>query len=438
MSEKHVETKGPKAEQSLLEQARNLMHDSDSSGAFVLVREHWLANPGDLAAVRLLSEILMRSGRKDLFQLLDRLSRNEYTMQNDSQTLFEAAYKFIDAREPELAVMLLNRCVDLHPDERMIRYELGFALMQMRRFMEAVPHFEYLAGIEEDFDTWLNLTVCHSIGRNLTRAREGLNRLERLKSNDDEEREVALRRWVLKRMEKFEAAAPGVRDWVFSLYGAMLLSETSPRDLAGRPIDLATDYMGVATTLLVLRGLFAETGTEFDVIEYYNPLSRPLAEALARMMDLPAAPYGGPDRTERCLLTMAWASDIMGPHKAFAPNKSTRSIFAYGLTTSTQLPVTPDIIGCMTRECAMPWASEMENRPDNSSNGSAGQHPLNEIQATAVDKILENAANLECQPELIARVEELAKYYSPRKEMLVFRNCENFPVRPEYTAEIPG
>lgn len=437
MSEKHAEVKGA-AERSLLEQARALMHDSDSSGAFVLVREHWLANPGDLAAVRLLSEILMRSGRKDLFELLDRLSKNEYTLENDSHTLFETAYKFIDSREPELAVMLLTRCVNLHPEERMIRYELGFALMQMRRFLEAVPHFEYLAGIEEDFDTWLNLTVCHSIGRNFARARDGLNRLERLKSNDDEEREVALRRWVLKRMEKFEAPTPGVRDWVFSLYGAMLLSETSPRDLAGKPMNIATDYMGVATTLLVLRGLFAETGTEFDVIEYYNPLSRPLAEALARMMDLPAAPYGGPDRTERCLLTMAWASDIMGPHKAFANNKSSRSIFAYGLTTLTQLPVTPDIIGCMARECAMPWASQLENRPDVPAENISGQHPLNEIQASAVDKILENAANLECQPELIARVEDLAKYYGPRKEMLVFRNCEHFPVRPEYTAEIPG
>lgn len=437
MSEKHTEMNGT-AELTLLQQARELMLASEPSGAFLLVKEHWLSNPGDVSAVRLMSEILMRSGRKDLFELLDRLSKNEYTMQNDSQTLFETAYKFIDAREPELAVMLLNRCVALHPDERMIRYELGFALMQMRKFVDAVPHFEYLANIEEDFDTWLNLTVCHSIGRNLPRAKEALKRLDRLKNSEEEEREVALRRWVLKRMERFDCSSPGVRDWVFSLYGSMLLSETSPRDLAGRPMSSAADYTGVASTLLVLRGLFAEIGTEFDVVEYYSPLSRPLAESLARLMDLPAAPYGGPERRERALLTIAWASDIVGPHKAFANNSLNRSIFAYGLTSLAQLPITPDIIGCLTSECAMPWASEMDNRDEKfDAKRAGGQHPLNEIQAKAVDRILDKAANLESQPELIGRVEDLAKYYGPRKEMLVFRNCENFPIRPEYTAEIP-
>lgn len=436
MSEKPTETKSTDSQKRvLLEQARARLKEADSAGAFVLVKDHWLCNPDDRQAVQLLSEILLRSGRKDLSDLLYKMSTRELSSINDGQTLFEVAYKFIDAREPELAVMLLRRCVHLHPEERMIRYELGFALMQMRKFVEAIPHFEFLAGIEEDFDTWLNLTVCHSIGRNLGRAGEALARLECIKSSEEEHREVDLRRWVLKRMERFDCNAPGVRDWVFSLYGSILLSETSPRDLSGKPMTVATDYTGVASTLLILRGLLQEVGCEFDVIEYYSPLSRPLAEALARLMDLPAAPYGGPERSERCLLVIAWASDIVGPHRTFSEHSANRSIFAYGLTGMMQLPITPDIIGCLAGECPMPWSEQLDAVEERQADSS--MHPLNEVQARATDKILENAANLEYQPELIRRVEELAQYYMNRRSMLVFRNPSEFPIRPEYTAEIP-
>ncbi len=434
MSENHTETRGTE----ILEKAQELLREADSSGAFVLVKEYWLANPNDCSAIRLLSQILQRSGRTDLATLLEKVAKYDLLAScRDGQTLFEAAYKFIDAREPELAALLLARCVDLHPDERMIRYELGFALMQMRRFLEAIPHFEFLAGVEEDFDTWLNLTVCHSIGRNFPRAKEALKQLEKLKSNEEEECEVALRRWVLRRLEKFDSPSPGIRDWVFSLYGAMLLSETSPRDLTGTPMTVASDYTGVASTLLLLRGLLQEIGTEFDVIEYYSPLSRPLAESLARLMDLSAAPYGGPERRERCLLVIAWASNIVGPHRTFSTHSSNRSIFAYGLTALTQLPITPDIIGCLAGECPMPWADQMQSVDEDCSKSSSSLHPLNEIQAHATDKILEKVADLEYQTELIRRVEDLAGYYVPRKAMLVFRNSEEFPVRPEYTAEIP-
>lgn len=435
MSENHIETK-TKGERSRLARAEDLLRSSDWSGAFLLVKEHWLENPNDCSAVKLMAEVLSRSGNKDLAVMLDKLAKKQLHSCCDGQALFETAYRFIDAREPELAVLLLRRCVDLFPHEQMIRYELGFALMQMKLFSEAIPHFEFLAGIEEDFDTWLNLTVCHSIDRNLKRAEEALKRLEKLKVTEEEVREVALRRWVLRRMEEFELSSPGIRDWVFSLYGSILLSETSPRDLSGKPMTVATDYTGVASTLLVLRGFLQEIGCEFDVIEHYSALSRPLAEALARLMDLPAAPYGGSEQSERSLLIIAWASDIVGPHRTFTTHSPNRSIFAYGLTGVTQLPITPDIIGCLAGECPMPWAEQLE-KLDGGANNSSGLHPLNEVQAKATDKILENAANLEYQPELIRRIEDLAAYYSVRKQMLVFRNCDDFPVRPEYTAEIP-
>lgn len=422
----------------LLEQARQLLERKDLIGCFLLSKEHWLNNPDDVHAIEILSEVMRRNGKKDLYKNLKTLSCSKDELNRNAQSLFEAGYQFIEEREPELAALLLRRCVAIVPDQPMVRYELGFALMQLRLFSEATEHFEHLIQTEDDFDTRLNLTVCHSLTRNIKRAKELLTELERKAGNTEEKKELQLRKCVIKRLEKYEQHHQlHFRDWVYALYGSVLLSDTTPKDLAGKPRSSATDYNAVATTLLLLRGLLQEMAIEFDVIEYYSPLSRPLAEAFARLLDLSAEAYKGPDRQERALLMMAWASDIIGPHKTFVDQTPRRSLFAYGLTTLAQLPVTPDIIGCLAVECSMPWADELENSEDKRDEKS-GVHPMNLVQQQALEAILERISALESNPEIIRQVELLCSFYHPRREMIVLSNCQSFPERPEYTAEIPS
>lgn len=421
----------------LLEQARQLLERQDLVGCFLLSKEHWLNNPDDVQAVEILSEVMRRNGKKDLYKNLKTLCCSKEELDRNAQSLFEAGYQFIEEREPELAVMLLRKCVVIVPDQTMVRYELGFALMQLRLFAEAIDHFEHLIKHDDDFDTRLNLTVCYSLTRKLKEAKELLRELERKAGSTEEKKELQLRKCVIKRLEKYEQHHQlHFRDWVYALYGSVLLSDTTPKDLEGKPRSSATDYNAVATTLLLLRGLLAEMAIEFDVIEYYSPLSRPLAEAFARLLDLSAESYKGPARQERALLMMAWASDIIGPHKTFVEQTARRSIFAYGLTTLAQLPITPDIIGCLAVECSMPWAQELDDADENRDDKS-GMHPMNVVQQRATEAILERASALESNTEIIGQVELLCKFYHPRREMIVLSNCQSFPERPEYTAEIP-
>lgn len=429
--------------QNLLEQARRLLECSDLAGSFLLSKEHWLSNPHDLSCVQLVCEIMRKNGKKELYKHLKVLAQSQDELLNNAQSLFEAAYHFIDEREPELAVMLLNRCAELSPDQTWIRYELGFALMQLRRIEEAIAEFEHLMELEADFDTGLNLTVCHSLTRNLDRASELVAELENLVGNLEEnekkeaKKELAWRQWVIKRLEKFDRRHTlSIRDWVYALYGSVLLSDTTPKDLSGKPRPHAADYPGIASTLLILHGFCTELGLRFDVVEYYSPLSRPLAEALATLMEINAEPYKGPDRKESALLVMAWASDIIGPHKSFVPHSPRRTLFAYGLTTLAQLPVTPDIIGCLAAECVMPWAAELESS-ESDERHTGKVHPMNQVQEQATNQILAKLADLESNPQILKQVEDLHAYYYNKKELLILDNSKLFPERPVYTAEIP-
>jgi tetratricopeptide (TPR) repeat protein len=418
---------------NLLEQARQLFARQDFSASFLLTRQHWLNCPDDLEAVQLLSEIIRKNGNQDLYKHLKILAQSEQELRHNVQSMFEAGYHFIDEREPELAAMLLSRCARLEPRQREIHYELGFALMQLRRFQEAIIEFESLLQDYDDFDTRLNLTVCHSITRNLARARQLAGEMAQYAASQEEMKELALRNWVIKRLEGFAADDElGVRDWFYSLYGSVLLNEKVEKDSAGRPQTTSVSYEDLAGTLVLLSGFLKKMGLAYDVIEYYSRLSRPLASALSACLNLPVEPYRGPDRRDKALLVMAWSSDIIGPHRAFVPHCPGRSLFALGLTTSCRLPVTPEIAGFLSGRCVMPWEAELYELSDGAaalSQGSRGQEDAAARLLDVVDKLRDSSALLE-------QTDYLHAYYSKKRKLLVLDNETSFPERPEYTAEI--
>lgn len=433
-----------------LQRAEQFLNGKDYDQALSVLRTYWLKNPFDVDCVRLLSRVMKALGKADLAANLYTLSESETALREDLANLCEAGCNLIDARELQLAVMLLDRCYNHVPDDPTLAYEYGFALMSLNRFGEAIPLFERCS---EDFETALNLCVCHTLTRNIDATRLYTEKIAELARSEEEQKEVAHRKMVLKRLERFRnkpALTP--RDWAFVLYGTVVLSEPGLeelsiarqhqdafsgllRDTAGKSGANTPDYQAVAWTLLVLEKLLAELGHEFEVIEFYSPLSRPLAEAMAHKLDLPCKSFRGENTTDRTLMIMAWAPNIIGPHRNFVRNSRKRVLFAYGLSTIKPLPVTPDVVGELCSDCQMPWAETSEEEAEHKSIAGKVDLP-DQVQAKATDLILAQIAELESRPEIIQTVQELSDYYKPKVDQVVVGNAEFFPERPSYTAEI--
>lgn len=433
-----------------LQQVEHLLGEKNYPDALAILRSFWLENPSDTQAIRLLSRLMKSLKKNELSGSLYKLAEPE-AMEHDVQNLFEAGFKLIDERELQLAVMLLERCINRMPDQATVAYELGFALMALHRFNEAIPHFQKTLEEKQDFDTSLNLTVCFTLTRRMQEAHALVASLEKLASNDDEKGEIEQRKVVLKRLESFqkkEHLTP--RDWLYTLYGTLVLSEPNPTEfhpstklaaMDGLFADTlekcgsnTPDYKAVAWTLVVLEKLLGELGFEFDVVEFYSPMSRPLAEAMAHIMNLPAKSFRGADSKDRSLMLMCWAPNIIGPHKSFL-NNNNRVLFSYGISTVQPLPLTPDLVGELCTDCQMPWAQSSEEDANERSNQASIDIP-DAYQAKAMDRILEQVSELESRPEIIQTVQELAAYYSPKRSSLVVGNTRAFPKRPEYTAEV--
>lgn len=402
---------------SALEQAQKLLSEGQLEECLQIVKSHWLENPRDSQACALLARVMNEAGHGDLAEKLERLSGILHADNKTAATeLFESSHALIDIRQHDLASMLLKRCLTEHPEEPVINYELGFSLMSLGKFAEALKCFEKASERESDFDTTLNLAVCYSLTRRIDDAKNALKKLEGLVGDDDEKKELAHRKTVLKRLEKMHNKSVfSYRDWLYILYGSILLN---PTPVFGKETE---DTKKIAWTMAHLKGLFQALRIEIETVEYYSTYSRPLTKILAELFGVTSDNYRGPNRPERALLVMSWASDIIGPHRSFMENNYQRILFAYGLPMEEPLPVTPDVVGTFMQQLTMPWS-------ENVTKGSSTKD--------LVETIVQKAQALEYDPDFIRQLEEAVTYYDDRRELLVLGNDAFFPERPEYSAEV--
>jgi Flp pilus assembly protein TadD len=396
-----------------LEKVRVLLADGMLEQALLELTPLWLKNAEEKSVIELYAQSMHESGRAEQANKVRNLLSVE--VPGLALALFEAGFSLIDARQFELAAMLLTRCDALSPDDPVVNYELGFALMTLARFDSAVERFEKALAVSPDFDTTLNLSVCYVLARDLNKAREQTNHLIALAHEDDELKEVAHRKVVLKRLEGFaNKKVLSAQDWLFVLYGGILLRPNRKPD--GKPEEIKA----IAETLLIVKGFLEGMHGEIETIEYYNTQSRPLARALSDLMEIPLEPYKGPSRPEKALLVMDWATDIIGPHESFVDNLGKRIIFAYGLPSAEPLPLVPDIASMLSADALMPWNDLLKE---------------DQIEAF-YGKIFDKARDLENDPDVLKEIQDLILYYEPKQEQLVFNNPHHFPQRPEYSAEI--
>lgn len=413
--------------ESDVSRAKRLIDGGELEEALSILTGYLLTSPADTDAFDLLVRILEEAEREDVAKKLRNLSAKisatvsggelPFADKAMVEPLFEAGYALSDVRQFELAAKLLKTCLDIAPTEPVVKYELAFALMSLKRFEEAIPYFEQAARELKDFDTYLNLGVCYTLTRRLDKAKDALDALSSYVTADDERKEMAHRKTVLKRIGSLgPRTALSARDWSYALYGSILL------DPATRKGPAPVDNYAIARMLLVLKGLLEGMRHEVEVIEYYSTHSKPLARIMGELMELPSDSYKGPDRPDKALLIMSWAADIIGPHEAFMDTSERRAIFAYGMPWKEPLPLVPDIIGCLADECSMPW------------HGANRQGSLDQT----VQTILDRARDLECDPEILRQAQEAVEFYGLKKELVLLGNTELFSQRPEYTAEIPA
>jgi tetratricopeptide (TPR) repeat protein len=415
-----------------------LLHEKDYERALIQLQRAWLAKPGDGKTVCLLAELMKELDQAELAELMQNLSLSMEAGNADPQLHFEVGFRLIDLRLFELAAMNLERSAEAFPKESVIHYELGYALMSSRRFEQAISSFERARSGGDDFDTLLNLAVCNVCLRRSERAKDLLKSMPAMCEEDEQRREMERLNMVIKRLDRFaDKKQLSVRDWMFIQYGSVLLRQSPDKDSGGRFAQVLNDYSDLALVCLSLLATLQTLEVQIDEVEYYSHVSKPLAETLGELLGVPVNLYRGPALEGRALLVMAWAGDIVGPHKSFMANDPQRVLFAYGLSTLEPLPVTPDIVGLLAESSAMPWDEQWTIERHQSGQSRQVEHkPAAKTSEDAVKRLAKLSRDLESDPDMIRTLEEIVNYFLDKSSQLVLDNSSVFPERPPYTAEV--
>jgi tetratricopeptide (TPR) repeat protein len=432
MSEANIDLQ--ESETTLLDQAKILFGEKEYEQSYIALHEYWLKDIEDAKAVGLFADLMQAMEKPELSEKAKTLCQSLGSDEASAEQFFDLGFILIDERQFDLASLLLQKCVQLVPDDPTINYELGYALMNLKQFDQALSHFEKAA--VNSFDCKLNIAVCLTMLRDLDKAKVKVDELALIAREEEEKQEVAQQKMIIKRLSEFSKGNElSVRDWLYALYGSVGLNNQNAQDENG-----VLPYGEIARTLVTLVGLMSELGESFAAIEFYNLYAKPLAEALGELMGLPVQSFQGAQRSDRALCVIAWASEIVGPHQSFIDHDDKRTLFAYGLSASDPLPLTPELVANVSNVCIMPWDERFAAQFFDygvSPNLDDITTRLQEDPQAAAD-IVNEARKIETRAEILQVIDSLVKYYKVKRPNLIFGNHENFSKRSPYTAEIPG
>ena len=413
---------------SEIKRARDLIQSQEYDASLLLLKPIILADFNNKDAWSAFSELLVKLAQPEAAKACQGLSGDPEKA--TAEQLFETAYTFIDLRQFDLAKLLLEKCLLVRPGDPDAHYELGFCLMSLRNYPEAAIHFAKALKSNSDFDTNLNLSICHLFTGNIKEVKSILRDLKKLATDNDERSELELRSLAVERLDEclkgksFSSLEP--RDWYYILYGGVLLSTTDQANSS-----FIASYDQIALLLLQLAGVLRDLGQHFEVVEYYSELSKPIATAFGELIQKPVHHFKGAAQNRRALLIMAWAGDIVGPHQTFINIEPNRTIFALAKSSTQPLPLSIDIVGLLCQACAMPWDEQWQIELGESGNATNIEHTKSSPEE-AHALILQSLA----KQEELAKQETLSaiNYYKSRINKLLAG--KKIKERPEYSAEV--
>ncbi len=416
---------------SALESALEQLKSHDYNGCLSTLKEAWLKDPLEPGFPHLMSQLMEAAGKKELADQLAKLVDDLKANRLNPTTLFETGFHFSDAREHEIAIMLLKQCSTLVPKEEIVNYELGFSLMSLKHYAEASHYFEQALSEHENFDTLLNLAVCCTCLRNLSQASKMLEMASRLTLDEEQMKELDNQRCILQRLGGLHKKnLLTTRDWFYVLYGSILLNE--PAAALPKEFELINvSNAEIAASLLILRGVIEGLGLNCSRIEFLNANARPLTEAFGELTGHPVEPYQPENPNESTLLIASRAEDFNGYHNYLTHNHPLRSVFAFSLPPAKTVSLTPDIVAYVCQSIKLPW--------DNTDGDKQKAMDLKDLESAYkfVYPILDKAYTLEADPSIIKQIQDVTGYYHSRTELILINNSRHFPRRPAYLAEVP-
>lgn len=287
--------------------------------------------------------------------------RTVASLDGDFLAYFNLGYVLVELDRLEEAVAAFGQCLALAPDDAATHFELSLIYLSRGEHSQALSHLQLpLRSYAEDWEVHNLLGRCLLGLRRYDEAVAALSRSLLLASTPFAQAEVIDNINTVERHREFRHLTT-VKDQLYAQDGVIYLGSAADDGLqVSETQDYHFTYPDVGTTLQRLIALAASAGWRFTAVLAADTLARPLAEALASLLDTPLRTAEELGEADRVLLVFAVAREaellLLTVERLPCP----ATAFCLGLNWMRHSKIMPDLVGlAASGVCSVPWEAEL-------------------------------------------------------------------------------
>jgi tetratricopeptide (TPR) repeat protein len=316
----------------------------------------------------------------------------------DFLAYFNLGYIQVELERYDEALDTFGRCLTLDPDDSATNFEIGLIHYARGDYGAALNHLQRpLIVYPKDWEIH-NLTgKCHLGMRRYDEAMSAFGRALLLANSPQAQVELLDNINTVERYREFRNLT-SVKDQLYAQEGVVYLGSAQDDGLHVREVqDFHFTYPDIGTTLQRLIALIKSSRWSFTAIVCGDTLTRPMADALAHLLEIPQRGVDqlGPDDRALLLIAVAHEAELLLLTIERLPCPATA--FCLGLNWMRHSKVLPDLIGITAHGlCSVPWESELRRlRADGAPTARidacvslAAQETIQAVHETPIDSNL--------------------------------------------------
>jgi tetratricopeptide (TPR) repeat protein len=319
-------------------------------------------------------------------------------LEDDFLAHFNLGYILIEIGRYDEAQAAFERCLARAPHDATTHYEIAHILFLRDDYSAALERLQIpLQEFPEDWEVHHLAGCCYLRLGDYVQAMTAFGSMLRLTMQPAVQAEAIE---LIETVERYrEVGTPrSLKDRLYAEHGVVQLGSTQDNGISLREYsDYHFTYPDIGVTLQRLQALLRGCEWRFTCVVALDRLARPLVDALAALLNLPARYADDVQPTDLPLLVLGIGREAELLDLALERSVSEVVTFCLGLNWLRHRSALPDITGVIARgNCSVPWEAELRRlRADGAPAGQidacidrAKEQILAAVRDTPPDKTL--------------------------------------------------
>ncbi len=287
--------------------------------------------------------------------------RTVASLVGDFLAYFNLGYILVELEHYDEALDTFSHCLGLDPNDSATHFEIGLIHYACGDYGAALSHLQMpLSSYPSDWEIH-NLTgKCYLGMRSYDEAMSAFGRALLLTNSPQVQVELLDNINTVERYREFRSLTT-VKDQLYAQEGVIYLGSAHDDGLNVQEVhDFHFTYPDVSITLQRLIALIKSSRWSFTAIVCGDTLTRPLAGALAHLMEIPQRSVDQLVPDDRALLLIAVAHEAELLLLTLERIPCSATAFCLGLNWLRHSKALPDLIGIAAHgACSVPWEIEL-------------------------------------------------------------------------------